>query len=1045
MMLSDVSIKRPVFATVISMILVIFGLIAFGRLAVREYPDIDPPIVSVSTNYRGASPEVIETQVTQIIENAVAGIEGIETINSVSEEARSRVSIQFDLSREIEGASADVRDKVGQALRRLPEEADAPIVTKADSDNSPIVWFAVTSDRHTPLELTDYANRILVDRLATVSGVSEVRIYGERRYAMRIWLDKNALAARGLTVNDVENALERENVELPSGRVESLDRELTVRTESGLTTAEQFRAIVVTGRNATDYNVRLGEVARVEQAAANLRSSVRANGRSAIGLGILRQSKANTLEVAEGVKAEMNRLEATLPPGMTVDVNYDESIFISQSINEVYHALTIALILVIGVVFIFLRNLRATLIPALAIPVSIIASFMVLGALGFSINVLTLLALVLAIGLVVDDAIVVLENIHRRMELGEPTLLAALRGSRQIGFAVIATTLVLVAVFVPIAFLEGNIGRLFAEFALSVAVAVIFSGLVALTLTPMLCSKLLKPPHEEEKKFLYRATEPVFIGMNRGYSAVLRWALANQIAVVLVAVMVSVVAVVLFQVIPKEYGPTEDRGSFTVRVQGPQGASVEYMEKHIREIETEIMKLVDNGEAERIFTVTGAGGGSIGSVNEGRISVRLKLWADRDRSTQEIMREIGPALRNIPWVRAVAVNPPGLGRRGSNSPFQMVISANTYQELAELRDIIIESARENENLINLTSDYDETKPQLRVEIDRNRASDLGVSVRDIGETLQTLLGSKVVTTYTDRGEQYDVILQARAQDRASPQDLANVFVRSAQSGSLVPLANLVSISDIAGPGELNRVDRMRSITLQSALAEGYTMGEAINYMENIAAQVLPPHARISYKAEAREFKESSNSLYWTFAMALIIVFLVLAAQFESFMNPFIIMLSVPLAVTGALAGMYFTGVTLNVYSQIGIITLIGLVAKNGILIVEFANQLRAAGHDIVDAVTEASIARLRPILMTSIATVCGAMPLALASGAGAEARQAVGIVVAAGVTFSTLLTLVVVPVFYLLMAKRTKPVTHVADAILALERHEEGLQKSAAE
>ncbi len=1044
MMLSDVSIKRPVFATVISLVLVIFGLIAFGRLAVREYPDIDPPIVSVQTTYRGASPEVIETQVTQIIENAVAGIEGIKTINSVSEEARSRVTIEFSLSREIEGASADVRDKIGQILRRLPDEADAPIVTKADSDNSPILWFALASDRHNALELTDYANRVLVDRLATVPGVSEVRIFGERRYAMRIWLDKNALAARGLTVSDVEDALERENVELPSGRVESNERELTVRTESGLTTPEQFRTLVVSGRNSGGYPVRLGEVAKVERAAANLRSSVRANGRSAIGISILRQSKSNTLEVAEGAKNEMARLTSTLPPGMVVDVNYDESTFISESIYQVYHALIIALVLVVGVVFVFLRNLRATLIPSIAIPVSIIASFMVLAAMGFSINVLTLLALVLAIGLVVDDAIVVLENIHRRMELGEPPLLAAVRGARQIGFAVIATTMVLVAVFVPIAFLEGNIGRLFTEFAISVAVAVVFSGLVALTLTPMLCSKMLSSPHEDQKKLLYRVTEPVFVGMNKGYARILGWSLGNPLIIVLVAVMVSAVALGLFQMIKKEYGPTEDRGTFTVQITGPEGASVEYMEKRIAEVERELMKLVEGGVAERLLTVSGSGG-SLGSANEGRISIRLKLWAERGKTTQQIMSEIAPKLRDNPWLRSVAVNPPGLGRRSTNSPFQMVISGNTYQELTELRDMMLERASENASLINLTSDYDETKPQLRVEIDRNRAADLGVSVRDIGETLQTLLGSKVVTTYTDRGEQYDVILQARSEDRVSPQDLQNVFIRSTRTNSLVPLANLVTVTDIAGPGALNRVDRMRSITLRASLAPGYTMGEAISYMENIASQVLPPHARISYKSEAREFKETSTSLYWTFAMALVIVFLVLAAQFESFVNPFIILLSVPLAITGALGGMYFTGVTLNVYSQIGIITLIGLVAKNGILIVEFANQLRAAGRDLVDAVTEASIARLRPILMTSIATVFGAMPLAMASGAGAEARQAVGIVVAAGVTFSTALTLIVVPVFYILLAKRTKPVTHVADAILALERNEAGLQKSAAE
>jgi multidrug efflux pump len=592
---------------------------------------------------------------------------------------------------------------------------------------------------------------------------------------------------------------------------------------------------------------------------------------------------------------------------MNVDVVYDESTFISQSIFEVYHALTIALILVIGVVFVFLRNLRATIIPSIAIPVSIIASFTVLSALGFSINVLTLLGMVLAIGLVVDDAIVVLENVHRRMELGEPALLAAVRGARQIGFAVIATTLVLVAVFLPIAFLEGTVGRLFAEFAISVACAVIFSGLVALTLTPMLCSKMLKPVHDEG--LLHRYTEPAFQALNRGYARVLSWSLSNPMIIVLIALLTSVTAVALFGLLKKEFAPTEDRGSFTIQIDGPEGASVEYMTKHLLSIEKEVLKLVDSGEAERVFTVlASSSGNSLGAVNDGRISVRLKLWDQRDRSQQDIIRELTPKLRDNPWVRAVAINPPGLGRRGNSTPFQMVISANTYDELADLRDTIFDRAAENPNLINLTSDYNETKPQLRVEINRNRAADLGVSVRDIGETLQTLLGAKEVTTYTERGEQYKVIMQARSQDRVTPEDLANVYVRSSRSDALVPLANLVTMSDVAAAGKLNRVDRMRSITLRAGLAPGYSLGEAIAYMENVASQVLPPHARIGYKGESRQFKETSNSLYVTFGMALLVVFLVLAAQFESFVNPFIIMLAVPLAVTGALGGMYLTGV-----------------------------------------------------------------------------------------------------------------------------------------
>jgi len=1032
MFLSDVCIRRPVLATVISLILLIFGLFSFIQLPVREFPDVDPPVVNVATNYKGASAEVMESQVTRVIENAVAGISGIKSITSTSREEASRVNIEFYLSRDIDSAAADVRDKVSRATRSLPDEADPPTIQKADADESPIMSLSIVSSSMDRLEMTDYANRVLINRFSAVNGVASARVWGARDYSMRIWLDKNKLAARELTVKDVENALRRDNVELPSGRIESTNREFTVRTESGLRESEQFGNIVV-GSPRAKYLVRLRDVAHVEKAAENTRSEVRINNRTAIGIAILKQSKSNTLEVADGVRAELVSLRTSLPEGMQIDVSYDESTFIGQSIYEVFHALGVALILVICVVFFFLRSVRATIIPAVAIPVSIIATFTVMAALGFSINVLTLLAFVLAIGLVVDDAIVVLENVHRRIEMGEPPLLAAVRGSRQIGFAVIATTLVLVAVFLPIAFIGSNVGRLFAEFGVAVAFAVLFSGLVALSLTPMMCSRMLRPTHDEGR--FVKLTEPIFEGMNRGYTAMLDWSLKFPYAIVVIGIAASLAAVALFMTLRHEFSPVDDRGSFSISITGPEGASFDYMQNAVAQVEAALTPISDRGLIERIFTSVAPGFDNTSPVNTARITVRLVDWSKREETAAQIVAELTPAMRNMPWVRALVLNPPGLGRRIANAPVQFAIMGDTYEELVRVRDKILEAASENDRLVNLVSDYDERKPQLRVDIDRNRASDLGVSVRDIGETLQTLLGSRVVTTYSERGELYDVILQAQAGDRSTPRDLSNVFVRSSRD-RLIPLANLVTLTDVAGPSELRRLDRMRAITIQAALAPGYTLGEALSYLEETAKPLLQPNMRTGYRGESRDFRESSSALYVTFVFSIIIVFLVLAAQFESFVNPFVILLSVPLAITGALGALLLADVSINVYSQIGMILLVGLVAKNGILIVEFSNQLRNEGHDILTAVRDASISRLRPIVMTSITNIFAALPLAMASGAGAESRSAIGIVIIGGVLFSTVLTLVVIPVFYLLLARHTKPTSHIADLINRMEDNE---------
>ena len=1032
MVLSDVSIKRPVFATVISLVLIIFGLFALRGMSVREYPDIDPPAVSVTTIYRGASAEIIESKITQIIEDSVAGIEGIRSITSTSREESSSISIEFNLTRDVYDAANDVRDKVSRVLTRLPDEADQPTIAKTEADARPIIYISMSSDRLSLLELTDYADRYLVDQLSIIDGVASVNIYGARRYSMRVYLDRMAMAARNITVQDVEDAIRRQNVELPSGRVESSMREFTVRTDSGLRTAQQFRDIVL--REQDGYLLRLGEVAQVELGAEDDRTEQRVNGVTAIGLGIIRQSKSNAMEISQGVTKAVERLQGSLPAGVKMEIAYDQSKFISQSIYEVFHALMVALGLVIGVIFLFLRSWRATLIPAIAIPVSVIGSFIVIGALGYSINVLTLLALVLAIGLVVDDAIVVLENIHRRIELGEPPLLASLRGARQIGFAVIATTIVLIAVFVPISLMEGNTGRLFREFGISVAAAVLFSGFVALTLTPMMCSKLL---HEtKEESWFYRVTEKFFTGMANAYGWLLRRALAAPLLVLLIGGVVSVVAYLMFVSLPREFAPIEDRGVFFVQITAPEGSSYEYTRSNVIKVEEALKPYIENGTASVIQSfIAPAWGGRPSPANSAFMVIRLRDWSERSVKSQDIVKDVFPKLLSITGVRAFAINPPSLGLPGSQAPVQFIIGGPTYPLLDEWSERVIERALQNPNLLNVNKSYLPTRPEIQVQIDRNRAADLGVPVETIGRTLETMLGSREVTNFQRDGKQYKVLVQAKAEQRVTPNDLNNIYVRAGgQNGRLVPLASLVTMKEAASARELPRTDRLRSVTITASLAPGYTLGEALEYLEGVAAEVLPPEARISYGGQSREFRESSAAIYVTFALALIIVFLVLAAQFESWIHPTIIIFSVPLAVTGALGALLLTGQSLNVYSQIGIVMLIGLIAKNAILIVEFANQLRDDGRSILDAVTGASIIRLRPILMTSIATIFGAWPLAFASGAGAESRSALGWVIVGGMSFATLLSLFVVPVLYNLLARYTKPTGYIARKLSELEK-----------
>lgn len=1026
MQLSDVSIQRPVFASVLSLLLCVAGIAALIGLPVREYPQTDPPVVSISTAYRGASNEVIESRITEVLERAVAGIEGITQISSFSQNDRSNITIEFNVGRDADAAAADVRDRVGRVLSRLPDGSDTPIIQRIDSNSQAIMWIGVTSVNLDAMELTDFLRRSLVDRLATVPGVASVNIGGERRYAMRIALDRSALAARGLTVQDVEAAIKRQNVDLPGGRLTSTQRELTVKTDSKLRNREEFAGIVVANRNG--YQVRLGEVARVAVGAEDERFEFYAQGKTAIGLGIIRQSTANTLSVAEGVAAELELLRPAFPAGTSFEVLYNEANFIRASINGVLTTLAEGIALVILVIVLFLRDWRSTLVAGIAIPVSIIPTFAVLWAFGFSINVLTLLAIVLAIGIVVDDAIVEVENVARRIEEGEPPLLASYIGAREIAFAVIATTITLMSVFVPIAFMDGQTGKLFREFGVTLATAIFFSGVVARTLTPMLCSKLLSAHHS----WFHRTTEPIFVGMIKLYAVVLKRCLNAPVIVIAIGALISFMAVQLFSLVPKEFAPVEDRGTVIIPITAPESASLNYTRARMREVEALLQPYLDNKTVESTLTIVAPGLQRPAPVNSALIIVRLAPWEKRSAKQQAVTQELLRRVQQVPGARIFPINPPSLGQRGFQQPIQFIIGGPDFPTLAAWRDVVLERAQATGLFLNLDSDYSERQPDLRVRIDRNRAADLGVSVETIGRSLELMFGEREVSTFVDRGVEYSVIMQAREQDRISPDDLKNVFVRTGTS-ELVPLSNFVTLTELAGPQRLNRFDRLRSITIQSSMAPGVTLGQALDGLDKIAKENLPAEARIGYGGQSKEFRRASSSLYMTFGFALLVVFLVLAAQFESWIAPAVIMITVPLALTGGLGILWLTGQTLNVYSQIGMILLVGIMTKNGILIVEFTNQLREHGAELYDAVLEASKMRLRPILMTSIATIAGAVPLAISAGAGAEARSAIGWVIIGGASLSTVMTLFLVPSIFLLVGRYTNPRSTIADKLTAMQ------------
>jgi len=1030
--LSSFSIKRPVFATVMSMLLAVFGSVAIFQLPIREAPDVERPVVSINVSYPGASAAILETKIIQVLEDRISGVEGIKSINASARDAFGWISVEFELGRDIDAAANDLRDVISRAARALPDDADAPIIRKADQDAEPIMWMNITSPEMDRLELSDYVNRYLIDRFTSIEGVAYAWIGGERKKSLRIWLDRRAMAARQLTVVDIENALRRENVELGAGLLESKNRDFNLRTARTFKSPEDFERLVI-GRGPNNYLIRLGEVSNIEIGPENTASSFRTDGKNSIGIGVVKRPGASTLSVAKKIREEIELVKESLPKTMMLVINNDSSVFISAALGEVGIAMGISAILVIAVIYFFLGTIRASAIPAVTLPISLASTFLFLWPLGYSINILTLLALVLAIGLVVDDAIIMLENIHRRIKNGEPPLLASHRGSSQVSIAIIATTLVLIAVFVPITLTEGVVGRLFTEFAVTMAAAVLCSMFVALTLTPMMCSKILR--NDMDRNLISDISLKSFENLKNAYGKLLFISLKHPKKILVIFATVTIGSGFLFVSLPQEFTPPEDRGSINIMIRAPEGSSIEYTDRQGQEVTKRILEnYVRTGIASRVLQIMPMGQTVSGqSTSSGNVIVRLKPWEQRDKSSHEILNELRPLLSNIPGAQIIPSAAPGFGQRRWGRGLSMVIGGSTYEELAIWRDILLKEMQSNNQLFGIRSNYNETRPQMRINIDKNRSADLGVTIGSIGQTLSVMLGSRRVTTFVEQGEEYNVVLQGRDEDRQTPNDVNNIFVRSDASRQLIPLSSIINIKETSASSALNRFDRMRSITVLATPTPGYPLGDAIKWLENTAKEKLPESARISWNGQAREYKESGNAMYIFFLLALVVVYLVLAAQFESFIHPFVIMMTVPLAMAGAFIGLLLFDISFNIYSQIGIIVLIGLAAKNGILIVEFTNQLRDNGIEFQEALIEACKVRLRPIIMTAVATCMGAIPLVLASGAGAEGREAIGVVIFTGVAFSSIITLLIIPSFYSLLAKNTSSPGTVSKNLKNLE------------
>ncbi len=1037
MQLAETSIRRPVFATVLSLLIVLVGAVSFNRLTVREYPKIDEPVVTVSVRYAGASAEVIESQVTKPLEDSIAGIDGVDVITSISRADQGQISVRFRLEKDADSAAAEVRDRTSRVRNKLPQAIEEPVIAKVEADAFPVIQIAFSSESLTALQINDLVNRIVKPRFQTVTGVADVRIFGERKYAMRVWLDTDKLAAYKLTTQDVEDAIRRSNLELPAGRIESQQREFSVTSQTDLLRPAQFGEIVI--KNINGFSVKVRDVAKVEEAAADERTAVRLNGRSAVVVGAIRQATANPLDLSKGVRAAIPKLKADLPPDMVIDVANDNAIFIDRSVVNVYRTIAESIILVALVIFVFLRTARASIIPIVTIPVSLIGTFALMAVAGFTINTLTLLALVLAIGLVVDDAIVMLENIFRHIEEGMDPFSAGIKGAREIGFAIVTMTATLVAVYAPLAFTPGRTGRLFVEFALALAGAVVVSGLVALTLTPMMCTQLLK--HNPKPNRFDRTMERWLTKLSSGYGSVLRWIVtARYVApktdgsavqhlrsfvfqarwIVVGVMLLSAVAIALvFPTMKQELSPIEDRGVILANVNAPDGATLDYTNRYARALEKigEPYK-----EFDRIFVNVGNP-----TVAQATIVYRAVDWDDRKRTTIEIAREMQPKFNSLPGVTAFPITPPSLGQGFRERPLNFVIqTSDSYQNLNTVTRQMLDEIAKNPGIVSPDIDLRLNKPELRIEVERDKAADLGVSVEVVAKAIETLLGGRNVTRYKRDAEQYDVIVQTQVSGRTTPEDIDRIYVRG-RNDAIIPLSSLVKVKESVSPRELNHFGQRRAVTITANLAPDYSLGEAIKFMDQTSAKILKTGYSTDLNGTSREFKSSQGALAIVFVLALLFIFLVLAAQFESFIDPLVIMLSVPLSMIGALLALKWSGGSLNVYSQIGLITLVGLITKHGILIVEFTNQLRAQGMDMIDALVKASAQRLRPILMTTGAMVLGAVPLALAHGAGAESRTQIGWVIVGGMSLGTLLTIFVVPTMYTLFAREAIPGANTAD------------------
>ncbi len=1008
MSLSAVSIRRPVLAIVLSLVLIIFGIVSFTFLEVREYPNVDRPIVTVTTNYPGANADVIESQITEPIEESLNGIEGISTLTSTSREQSSQIRVEFNLDRKLEEAANDVRDRVSRSQRFLPKDADPPIVEKSDADDSPIIFMYLQSDSKNILEVSDFATNVIKERIQTIDGVSSVRIFGERKYAMRMWLDPSKLAAYKLTPLDVQNALEKENIELPSGRIEGDNTELTVRTFGRLTSIEEFNNLII--KQDGNNLVRFKDVGVAVMGAENERSSVKRNGIPGIGIAVTAQPGANAIAISNEFKKRYEQLKNEIPPGYRLEIGFDFSDYVRKTVNEVEETIFIAFGLVILIIFLFLRDWRSTIIPILAIPVSIISAFFIMYIAGFSINVLTLVGLILAIGLVVDDAIVVLENIYSKIEAGMNPFEAAFKGSKEIYFAIISTTITLAAVFLPIVFLQGLTGRLFREFGVVIAGSVLISAFVALTLSPMLSAYMFKREHKHSR--FYHKTEPFFRGLNNWYRESLdsfmkvRW-----VGFVIIAI-VSGLIVLIGSSLKSELAPLEDRANIRVQALAPEGSSFEFMEYYMDLISKNIIDSIP--EISTPISMIAPGFTSAGAVNSGNINLYLVPADERERSQQQIYDQISKQINSITGIRAFPSQPPSIGSRFGGQPVQFILLAPNFDSLVEMLPKFLEEAKKEPSLQFVDANLKVNKPELNLSIDREKASNIGISVSDIARTLQIAFGSQRLGYFIKDGKQYQVIGQVDRVNRDNPHDLQNLFVRN-NKGELVQLDNLVKLEEQATSTSRFRFNRYSSATISAGLTPGYTLGDGILAMDNISKRVLPPEFSTALSGQSKDFAESSSSLLFIFIFAQVLIFLVLAAQFESFVDPFIIMLTVPLAMTGALLSLWYFGMTLNIFSQIGIIMLVGLVTKNAILIVEFANQKKEKGAGKIQAVKDAAVQRFRPILMTSFSTILGALPIAI--GAGAGSRTSLGIAVVGGLIFSTFLTLFVVPSVYSYFSK----------------------------